>query len=155
MLLNIPGSSLILSSRLMLSCFLCATPSDPYFPSLNASSQSLYRDGPFLHPLYPRCQLHKYFPPPPYNWCQAPELTWRGGSHDRCCEQRSQQLLVLLVLPYVVVPAFSTQQWSMSPCPSWHHSQGHSPSTGCSCAHWTIRGPSKSGLIWCLQLSFA
>lgn len=49
----------------------------------------------------------------------------------------------------------STQQWPISPCPSRYHSRGHSPSTGCICAHWTIRGPSKCILIWCVQLAFA
>lgn len=49
----------------------------------------------------------------------------------------------------------STQQWPISPCPSGYHSRGHSPSTGCICAHWTIRGPSKCILIWCVQLPFA
>lgn len=152
MLLNIPGSSLILNSSLMLSCFLCVTPSsDPYFPPWTDSSQTLYRDAPSLHPLCPRCQLQQYFYfPLDYQClaCQALELTWRGGSHHRWCQQRSQHLLML---PNIVVPALAHSGAQSVPA----HHDTIPEGTRCICAHWTITGPSKCGLIWCLQLSFA
>lgn len=37
----------------------------------------------------------------------------------------------------------------------WSNSREHNPSTGCMCAHCTIRDPSKCCLFWCLQLPFA
>lgn len=105
-------------------------------------------------PQVPAAALFYISPPTPNNWClacQALELTWRGGSHHMLKTEESGPPEVALC--YGACP--STQQWSISPCPSWYHSRGHSPRTGCIYAHWKIRGPSKCGLIWCLQLSFA
>lgn len=156
MLLNIPRSSLKLNSSLMLSCFLCATlSSDPYLSSRIDSSQSLYRDGPFHHPLYPRCQLQQCF-------FFFPQQLLSGMSDSRVNVERWKSTQILQTEEWAPSDValccgacLSTQQWPISPCPSRYHSRGHSPSTGCICAHWTIRGPSKCILIWCVQLAFA
>lgn len=103
MLVNMPGTSLILNSSLVLSCFLCAT--WPSFPFMVLVAHSPCTEiWLFFIFCISGTSSRIFFFGNYHLACQALELMWRGGSQHIPFKLRGQ---CHQMLPDVMVPALA------------------------------------------------